>query len=357
MGWQSATQIQRISTAKQTSAVPRIRQPTPDHNASSPDRTIPIQNTSLTYQLPVWSGMAWLDLRRLTYFRAIVEAGSISEASRRLNVPQPALSYHLKELEADFGAPLLCRSAKGVTLTEGGQLLVDHATIILAQVRRAEVELCSLRDRGKTDARVIRIAALPSLSNALTPQLLIHFAKTLPDTGHFIIETVTQVARDMLVKGEIDFAIVVADERTPQDQWLAQENLLLCMPANHPDREEIPITLEEALGEALMIPGKGKPVRNLVETLASEIGCQVRVVHEIDGPNLRKQAMIAGLGRTFLPWIAVRDEVKAGLVRYREVKDPPLSRHMGLEWRKDIDPQFAWSMHKILAQIFREILH
>ena len=121
MGWQSATQIQRISTAKQTSAVPRIRQPTPDHNASSPDRTIPIQNTSLTYQLPVWSGMAWLDLRRLTYFHAIVEAGSISEASRRLNVPQPALSYHLKELEADFGAPLLSRSAKGVTLTEGGK--------------------------------------------------------------------------------------------------------------------------------------------------------------------------------------------------------------------------------------------
>ncbi|MFH5776752.1 LysR family transcriptional regulator [Paracoccus sp. NGMCC 1.201697] len=300
--------------------------------------------------------MGWLNLRRLTYFRAIIEAGSLSEAARRLSVPQPALSYHLRELEADFGGPLVIRGRNGVEPTEGGQLLFDHATIILAQVERAEMELAGLRRRGAADPRVMRISALPSLATKLTPHLLKLTAETLPLSGLFVIETVTREAREMLRQHEIDFAIVIADEKVPESQWLAAESLLMCFAAGDGDATAGPITFAEALDAPLMLPAKGRPVRNLVETLAGQVGKKPIVIHEIDGPNPRKQATIAGLGKTFLPWISISEEVEKGLIGYREVVDPPLLRHVALEWREDMDPELAWAMHGLLSTLLTSML-
>ena len=301
--------------------------------------------------------MAWLDLRRLTYFRAIVEAGAISEAARRLSVPQPALSYHLKELEADFGGPLLVRSRSGISLTPGGQLLLDHATIILAQVARAETELRQFRVRGPADPRVLRISALPSLSTALTPQLLQRAAGAMPLAGLYVVEAKTHEARELLKNGEVDVALTIADDGTPADRWIAAESLLLVMAADHPDRETGPIRLAEALAEPLMLPARGQPVRTLVEACAQRAGTVVRTMHEIDGPSPRKQAALAGLGRTFLPWIAIRDEVEAGALRYREVIDPPLARHVAFETREGLEPEIAETLHHILTDILGELLH
>ncbi len=300
--------------------------------------------------------MSWLDVRRLTYFSAICEAGSISEAARRISVPQPVLSYHLRELEMDFGGPLLTRSRKGVVPTEGGRLLQDHATIILAQVTRAETELRALRTRGAADPRILRICAIPSIATELTPLLLRKSADIAPLTGLYVIEANTREGREMLEQGEADFAIIIAGDTTPETQWLAPENMLFCMAASHPDGAEGPITLKEALSEPLMIPSRGSPVRHLVDKQAETIGAKVHVSYEIDGPNPRKQAVLAGLGRTFLPWIAIHDEVEKGLIRYREVVDPPLARNVGLEWRDGLDPEVTSRVQQVLTVLLRAML-
>lgn len=300
--------------------------------------------------------MSWLDLRRLGYFRAILEEGSLSAAARRLSVPQPALSYHLKELEADFGAPLVTRSRTGVVATEGGQLLLDHAVVILAQVSRAEEELRRMRARGTFDAKVLRISAIPSLATALTPELLQRSSELRFLSGLYVIEANTKESREMLRSGEIDLAIVIADDDTPPSKWLGAENMLFCMSADHPDTATEPVSLAEALAEPLMLPRVGKPVRVLVDKLGAQIGAKVQVVHEIDGPNPRKQAMMAGLGRTFLPWIAVRDEVTAGSIRVRDVVDPPLFRHVALEHGDRLPPDELAAISILLRDIVGRII-
>ena len=294
-----------------------------------------------------------LDLKRLSYFKAIVEAGSLSEAARRLSVPQPALSYHLRELEADFGAPLLRRSRSGVSATEGGRVLFEHATLIAAQVASAADAMRALRPRV---SGAIRLSALPSLAPPLVPLLLRRAALDLPRTAVHVIESNTREARDMLGKGEIDFAIVIADEATPVASRLTDERLLFVMSARHPDAATGPIRLADALAEPLLLPAKGKPVRDLVEAMAAVAGAQVRVVHEIDGPHPRKQAVIHGLARTFLPWIAVRDEALAGELRVREVVDQPLTRFLGLEAGRRADPAAAVALPKMLREILCPML-
>ena len=75
----------------------------------------------------------------------------------------------------------------------------------------------------------------------------------------------------MLSSGEIDFAIVVVNTYVPPEQRIADERLLFVMAARHSDAVSEPITLSEALAEPVLLPGKGKPVRELVEQMARQV--------------------------------------------------------------------------------------
>ena len=59
-----------------------------------------------------------LDLKKVRHFVAVYEEGSISKAAERENIAQPALTVHVRQLEAEFGAKLFERSARGVHPTD-----------------------------------------------------------------------------------------------------------------------------------------------------------------------------------------------------------------------------------------------
>lgn len=75
-----------------------------------------------------------MDLRQLKYFIAIAQSGSMASAAQSLGVAQPSLSQQMKQLEAELSVELLVRSARGVQLTEAGQVLLRHARSITGAV-------------------------------------------------------------------------------------------------------------------------------------------------------------------------------------------------------------------------------
>ena len=68
-----------------------------------------------------------VDPRRLLVFREVGRAGSLAGAARALGWTQPAVSQHVRRLEADSGTPLVVRAGRGVALTEAGRALMRHA--------------------------------------------------------------------------------------------------------------------------------------------------------------------------------------------------------------------------------------
>ena len=69
-----------------------------------------------------------LDLKLLTTFREVAVRGSFSEAAAALDFTQPAVSQHISRLESALGTRVLERSARGVTLTPAGEVLVGRTT-------------------------------------------------------------------------------------------------------------------------------------------------------------------------------------------------------------------------------------
>lgn len=87
-----------------------------------------------------------MELRQLESFVAIVEEGSLSAASKRHHLSQPALSQQLQALEQELGETLLHRHPRGIEPTAAGELLLEHARVMLAQAERLQGEFQGRRE-------------------------------------------------------------------------------------------------------------------------------------------------------------------------------------------------------------------
>lgn len=82
-----------------------------------------------------------MSLAQIVSFVTVAETRSVSGASARLRVAQPALSRQIKNLEDELGATLFARTPKGMSLLPEGEVFLEHARRILAHVEAAKVSL------------------------------------------------------------------------------------------------------------------------------------------------------------------------------------------------------------------------
>jgi DNA-binding transcriptional LysR family regulator len=146
-----------------------------------------------------------LDAGKLATLRAVVDAGSLSAAARRLSLTQPAVSRQIALLEARLGTPLLRRTRQGVRPTEAGLLLAGHAAEVERQLALAEeqvAELAGLR-RGR-----VRLGSFFTAFAQLTPEVVALADERLPDIEieHELVDRVTAFER--IAAGQLDAAIV-----------------------------------------------------------------------------------------------------------------------------------------------------
>lgn len=96
-------------------------------------------------------GMDWEKLR---LFHAVAEAGSFTEAAKRLHQSQPALSRQIQALESSLGAALFHRHARGLALTHEGEQLLEAARIVHERIDSVERSILATRTRPSGELRV-----------------------------------------------------------------------------------------------------------------------------------------------------------------------------------------------------------
>src|ERR1700676_4125039 len=97
----------------------------------------PFEPSLLSWHRCLTSMGVGMELRHLRYFVAVVEAGGLTVAARKLHTSQPSLSRQIRDLEEEIGAQLLTRRARGIELTLAGQAFLAHARSALSQVEAA----------------------------------------------------------------------------------------------------------------------------------------------------------------------------------------------------------------------------
>src|SRR3954468_17829033 len=153
-----------------------------------------------------------LDVRRLRVLREVAQTGSFSAAADVLAFTQPAVSRQIATLEAEAGTRLVERSARGVRLTQAGELLVGPADAILDRLTAAESQLEAL---SQLEGGRLRIGAPATANSTLIPLAVRAFDDAHPEVALRLDEAISSELVERLSCGELDIAIVADAERIP----------------------------------------------------------------------------------------------------------------------------------------------
>ena len=153
-----------------------------------------------------------MKLDQLQHLVAIVEHGSLRAASRRLQIPQPALTRSIRALEKELGGAVFLRETTGMVLTELGRRFHVRASTIIHEARRAldEIAQHSGGDRGTV---VLALSIMPHVG--MLPYSLKAFRQRYPRVRLQLIEGLFPDVESGLREGSIDFYMGAAPRNVP----------------------------------------------------------------------------------------------------------------------------------------------
>ena len=149
-----------------------------------------------------------MELLQLKYFTAVVQAGTINGAARRLGMTQPPVSTQIRLLEKELGCTLFQRGSRSIELTEEGRLLYEHAIRILNMTKSAQD---AVQDCHSAETGTLRIGVVSSLADFAVEKWFKGFSCRYPLVDFELSEGTTYELLDKLRSRLLDVALV----RTP----------------------------------------------------------------------------------------------------------------------------------------------
>ena len=286
-------------------------------------------------------------LRQLKVFEAVARRLSFSRAAEELHLTQPAVSTQVRKLEEHAGNALFEQFGKKIYLTPAGAELLQISRAIIQQFEAAENAMTQFKgvSGGKLNVGVI------SAGDYFFPRLLVEFASrhhgvTLNFTVHNRAGLLTHIADNLT-----DLAIMV---RPPTDldtvnQPFAPHPYVIVAAPNHPlaGRTNIPMPL--LMREPFVVREQGSDTFHSMQEGFGGSLADINIAMEIRSTETIKQAVIAGMGVSFLSAHTISQELKAGSLRVLDVQGFPLMLHWYVVHRRNkrLPP---------VAQAFKEFL-
>lgn len=267
-----------------------------------------------------------IEIRQLRYFVGIVDLGSLSRAAGALHIAQSALSQHVISLETELRAVLLNRTSRGVSPTEAGRALYQHAQAILKQSEDAKVAVsrCSSAPSGH-----VAFGVPLSLVGPLALPIFQAVRQQYPGIKLQILEELSGTILEWVKNGRLSLGIAFDDgnleglEATP----VLEERLFLIVHPKSPLARRKIVTLREVAALDLVLPTPDQGVRARIDRSLARAGFgSPRIVAEMNSLTLMKQAAGAGIGATILSWPSVEPEVTQGKVAALEIARPAILR-------------------------------
>ena len=274
---------------------------------------------------------------RLRVFAAVARHLSFTKAGQELYISQPAVTKHIRELEAQYGQRLLARSGNRVTLTDAGHLLHAHADAVAAAQQQLDDQLLALRDPDEATGR-LRLGASTTLSQYVLPGLLPAFQARYPRVQLTLLNANSGRVAEALLSGELDLAFVEGRTKSRDLHYepLLPDELVAVRRATPAGPPPAPLPLAEALAHPLVLRERGSGTLEILEFAlrARQIKLNsLPVAIYLDNTEAIKgylEAAPAALG--FVSRRALARELAAGLLEIVPVDGLHLPRQFDAVW-------------------------
>ena len=276
-----------------------------------------------------------MELRQLTIFRAVARMRSFTKAAVSLNYVQSNVTAQIHALEEELGVPLFDRlGSKQVVLTDAGQHLLEYAERLLDLAEEAHFTVARSREPRGT----LKIGATPTLCIYRLPLLLRTFRTRCPGVHLIFRPSPVSELRSLVRTGSLDVAFVFEEtdhEAGTGEEPLAAEPIWVLAAPDHPlvGREEI-VPADFAAMDVLLTE-TGCCYLSLFERILSRASVSPATTLEFGSIEAVKQCVMAGLGVTLLPEVAVSTEVAEARLCKLPWSGPDLTVVTYVVWHKD----------------------
>ena len=279
-----------------------------------------------------------MEFKHLEVFVKLVENLSFSAAAEELNISQPTVSLHIKQLEEELDCPLFIRSTRELKITGEGTQLYREAKDLLQQ--RA-----SLIDRFvNPNQKILRLGSSTIPTGYILPFILSCFKKAHPNILIQVEERNSYETIKRVSSQKVDAGIVgmKTDDENCEFQPIYQDEFVFITP-NIPYYRALQQTqpdIKRLAQEPLIVRESGSAVKQNTDLIltAAHISIEsLRIITSINNIEVIKRLVAQGVGTSFISKIAVDDMISRGeLLSFSLENIPHRYRDLYLVWNKKI---------------------
>jgi DNA-binding transcriptional LysR family regulator len=263
-----------------------------------------------------YDGFKNITLQQLEALIHLVAERSFSRAARKMFLTQPSLTKHIKNLEDAAGVKVINRFNTGITLTFQGKLLYEYAQKVLGL--REGIKEKILKSMEKESGTVDIIAStIPA--NYILPGILGEFNRKYPKIKVYIKTVNSEEALDMVLNrhAELGFIGKIPLSRKINAKPIWKDRLVIAVSGAHRWSEKNPITAKNLMEEPFVTREKGSGTREILENYLRENAgpdFRLNIIAELGSSEAIKEAIIAGLGVSFISIHAIKRELEQKLL-------------------------------------------
>jgi len=268
-----------------------------------------------------------MTLRQLEVFLAVARARSYRRAAEALHTSQPALSQHIRELEAELAVKLFDRLGRSVALTEAGRLFEDHAVRVFGALEGAREAIGELQglQRGS-----LMVGASTTPGIYVLPGVIGHFRRQFPGIDLHLRIANSRRIEEGIRNNDLDLGVVGGHGLAPGEECLMtgmDDELILIVSPQHRWARRRTVQPRDLAVESLLMREEGSASRDVTVRALLQAGIHYQTAMELDHTEAIKEAVMAGLGVAFVSLCAVRREVATGHLAAVRLAGVPIRRH------------------------------
>ena len=279
---------------------------------------------------------ARIDFVTLKLFCAVAKSGSITKGANECSLALSAASRRISELEETVGISLLDRSARGVTLTQAGHAVMQHALRLFQGFEQFSNEL------GEYSKGVKGHVRLWANMSALTEFLPAALAQFLIEHPEIQVEVEEQISGDIvraLMDGIADIGVFAEGSPTTglDTQVIGNDELVITCSKSHPLSKKKSVTFEECLEYDFVGLNRGSSLLELTSRSAEKLGKQMRLRIQVRSYDAMCQMIAVNLGIGVLPFQACEAQLKAMGLKAISLEDSWAKRNLILATKANIN--------------------
>ena len=266
---------------------------------------------------------------RLKAFYSVARNLSFTKASQELFVSQPAVTRHIRELEALYQVRLFDRRGNSIALTEAGRVMMEHCERILAEYRKLEYDMHRLNDEY---AGELRLGASTTISRYVLPPVLAKFTERYPRIRVSLIDMNSRHIEKALLENSIDVGMVEGVFRVPNlryEPFLCDELVpVVCDSGRWKACDEL--SLDEFVRMPLVLRERGSGTLDAIETALAEKGLKLSSLNVrmyLGSTESIKSFLRCSDCMGIVSVFAVDRELRAGEFRVVDVEGIRFKRH------------------------------